>query len=262
SGGVAGCGNDGDADDNNEPDWYGRLAAGFNNGDYRDATFADWLDPTNTGAKTVSGRPLVQDSIPPARPLHFRVATVTPRSVTLRWTAPGDDGRSGTAATYLLRRLKRTPIETKADFERATPVTNVPAPKPAGSPQSVTVSVNPDTSYYFALVALDGAKNASPLSATDRDATPVSTLRVLTPPAPNPARRRSTLEFVVKERQTVRIALYDPLGRRLRVLFDDEVPPFRRQTLRTDVSSLASGVYFIRIRGATTARTVRIAVVR
>jgi len=262
SGGLAGCGGDGDTDDNNEPDWYGRLAAGFNKGDYQDDTFADWLDPANTGAMEIEGQPLVADSIPPVQPPNFRVANVSSNSVTLRWTAPGDDSTSGTATEYLLRRRAESPIRTQADFEGAQPISNVPAPKPAGSSQSVTVSVDPGKSYYFGLVALDKVKNASPLAATDRDATPVSTLRVLTPPAPNPTRRQSTFNFVVEKRQTVRIELYDTLGRRVRVLMNEEVRPFRRQTVTTDVSSLSSGVYFVRIRGASTAQTARMAVTK
>jgi lysyl endopeptidase len=262
SGGLAGCGGDGDTDDNNEPDWYGRLAAGFNQGDYQGDTIADWLDPANTGAMEIEGQALVPDSIPPAQPPNFRVTNVSSNSVTLRWTAPGDDSTSGTASEYLLRRRAEAPIRTRADFERAQPVSNVPAPKPAGSSQSVTVSLDPGKSYYFGLVALDKVKNASPLATTDRDATPVSTLRVLTPPAPNPTRHQSTFNFVVEKRQRVRIELYDTLGRRVRVLMNEEVQPFRRQTLTTDVSSLSSGVYFVRIRGASTVQTARIAVTK
>lgn len=262
SGGCAGCGGDGDTDDNNAPDWYGRLAAGFDKGDYQDDTFADWLDPVNTGAMEIEGQALVLDSIPPVQPSNFRVTNVSSNSVTLRWNAPGDDSTSGTADEYDLRRRVDAPIRTRADFERAKSISNVPAPKPAGESQSVTVSLDQGKTYYFGLVALDKVKNASPLATTDRDATPVSTLRVITPPAPNPTRHQSTFNFVVQKRQRVRIELYDTLGRRVRVLMNEEVRPFRRQTLTTDVSSLSSGVYFVRIRGASTARTARIAVTK
>jgi len=262
SGGFAGCGRADGAEDNNEPDWYGRLAPGFESGDFEDRTLADVLDPTNSGAEAISGQPLVNDSIPPARPSNFRVDTVTPDSVTLRWTAPGDDDRTGTASEYRLRRQSQRPIDSRSDFEGATEMPNVPAPAPAGTPQSATVPVNQDTSYYFALVAVDKVNNASPRAATDRDATPVSSLRVLTPPSPNPTRRAATLEFVVEEEQTVRADLYDILGRRVRVLFDETIPSFRRQTVTANVSSLSSGIYFLRIRGASDARTERLVIAR
>jgi len=92
--------------------------------------------------------------------------------------------------------------------------------------------------------------------------TPVSALRVTTPPSPNPSRERTRLRFVVEREQTVRAALYDALGRRVTVLLDEEVPPFRQQRITTDVSNLASGIYFLRIRGETAARTERVSVVK
>ncbi|MFB6272617.1 MAG: T9SS type A sorting domain-containing protein [Salinibacter sp.] len=257
SGGFAGCGGDGDADDNDQPDWYGRLAAGFNQGDYQNTTFAEWLDPAGTGAMSIQGQPLAA----PARPANFRVASVSSQTVTLRWTAPGSNNMTGTAAKYLLRRAS-APIQSQADFDSARSVSNVPPPQPAGTPQSVTVPVAPNTSYYFGLVAVDQAKNASPVAVTTRDATPVTTLRVLRPPSPNPTRARSTIHFVVQDRQTMQVSLYDPLGRRLRVLFEDEVRPFRRQRVTTNLSSLPSGLYFVRLRGPSTARTERVVVVR
>jgi lysyl endopeptidase len=262
SGGFAGCVNAGGAEDNNEPDWYGRLAPGFETGDYQNRTLADVLDPTNSGAESISGQPLVNDSIPPARPANFRVDSVTPDSVTLRWTAPGDDNMTGTADEYRLRRRSQRPIESRADFNQAKRMPNLPAPKPAGSSQTAIVPVNQDTSYYFAIVAVDKVNNTSPRAATERDATPVSSLRVLTPPSPNPSRRSATFEFVVDERQPVRADLYDTLGRRVRVLFDRTIPSFRRQTLTTNVSSLSSGVYFLRIRGNAQARTERLVVAK
>ncbi len=261
SGGAAGCDGDGDADDNNEPDWYGRIALGFENGDYQDATLADWLDPTDSGTETLDGRNLTSDSIAPARASNFRVETVTPDSVTLQWTAPGDDGMTGTANEYLVRYQVGSPIDS-ASFANATPVPEVPQPEPAGTEQSVTIAVEEDSSYYFGLVVRDEVKNASPLSATEQDATPVRTLRVTSSPAPNPARGRVSLQFVVEEPQPVRAELYDPLGRRVRVLLDEELPPFRQQTLTTDVSSLSSGMYFVRIRGKFETRTEQIAVVQ
>jgi lysyl endopeptidase len=249
-------------------DWFGRIGPGFENGNYipdgrqRPTTLADWLDPANTGTQNVDGRNLARDTIPPAPVSNFRASTITPDSVTLRWIAPGDDRMTGTADQYLLRYRVNAPIQSRSNFEQATPIPNVPDPEPAGTPQAVTVSVEQDSSYYFALVARDRVKNASPLSVTERDVTPTAGLRVVSPPAPNPARSQSNVAFVVRERQPVRVELYDPLGRRVKVLLDETIPPFRRQRLQANLSSLSSGVYFLRIRGRNEARTEQIAVVK
>jgi len=73
------------------------------------------------------------------------------RSVSLSFTAPGDDGRCGTAARYDIRVSDR-PI-TDASFGSATPVTAA-APKPGGSKETLTVSV-PASARYLAVRAVD-----------------------------------------------------------------------------------------------------------
>jgi len=268
SGGCAGCDGDGDADDNNAPDWYGRVAPGFENGDYtppgesEPTTLADVLDPENTGVQTLDGRDLGRDTIPPAPVPDFEVVNVTPDSVTLRWDATGDDGTEGKAARYEVRVRTNDPITSLSDFNSAEPVDDVPPPKTAGTRQSVTVAVTPDTSYYFAIRAFDDANLASPIVSTERDVTPVRTLRITRPPSPNPTRTRTTTQFVVEEEQRVSVALYDALGRRVTLLFRDTVRPFRRQSIGADVSDLSSGIYFLRVRGETSAQTERISVVK
>ncbi len=272
SGGCAGCGGgggDGNTEDNNRPDWYGRIAPGFENGDYTppDAqtptTLAEVLDPIDEGTQELDGRFLKLDSIPPAPVSNFEASEVSPDTVTLQWEAPGDDKlENGPAERYELRYQTSTPIQSWSDFQSARSVSNAPHPQSPGSSQSVSIPVNPDTSYYFALVAYDEQSNASSLVATDRDITPVSALRVTTPPSPNPTRERATVRFVVEEEQTVEASLYDALGRRVQILHRGEVRPFRKQTLQTNVSSLSNGIYFLRIRGETAARTEQIAVVK
>ena len=63
---------------------------------------------------------------------------MTSSSVTLTWTAPGDDGSTGTATSYEIRYAK-SPI-TAASWVLATPVTGVPTPQAAGTAQSVVVT--------------------------------------------------------------------------------------------------------------------------
>lgn len=259
SGGESGC---------EIRDWYGRLHNAWDGGGTPDTQLRSWLDPTDTEAEAMEGRALADDTISPA-PVNLSVTDVTSTSVRLQWTAPGDNGMEGTAKKYLLRyrtsapqRPIDAPIETQADFETATRVSSVPPPAPAGTVQSTTVDVSEDSSYYFALVAVDEVLNASPLAPVGRDVTPVNDLQV-TAPAPNPARNQTRLRVVTEERRRVEVRLYDALGRQVSVLFDNEIDPYRQTTVPIDVSSLASGMYFARIRvsdGRT--QTRKISVVR
>ncbi|MGH7450912.1 MAG: S8 family serine peptidase, partial [bacterium] len=103
------------------------------------------------------------DSIAPAAVTDL--ATVDPKSnfITLAWTASGDDGDSGKAATYDIR-YSTSPINS-ANFAAATKVSGAPAPKPAGDPESFAVSrLNFNTTYYFALKVIDEQGNASEVS--------------------------------------------------------------------------------------------------
>lgn len=87
----------------------------------------------------------------------------TATAVTLNWTAPGDDGATGTAASYDIR-VSSAPI-TELNFSNATQLPNEPIPQIAGSSESYTaINLTPSTTYYFALKTADEAGNISGLS--------------------------------------------------------------------------------------------------
>ena len=80
--------------------------------------------------------------------------------VHLGWTAPGDDGACGTAATYELR-AAAAPID-RTSFAQATVVVLDP-PAAAGTVESAAVGV-PAGTRFVALRAVDEAGNAGPLA--------------------------------------------------------------------------------------------------
>ncbi|HVE81869.1 MAG TPA: Ig-like domain repeat protein, partial [Myxococcales bacterium] len=103
-----------------------------------------------------------RDSISPAAAV-LSVSGTTGSSVTLDWTAVGDDGATGTAASYQLRYLggAACPI-TQANFATGTSVGGLPAPAAAGAAESFTVpGLNSDTAYCFMLKVTDDAGNSS-----------------------------------------------------------------------------------------------------
>ncbi len=84
-------------------------------------------------------------------------------TVTLSWTAPGDDGLVGTAAAYELR-VSGSSIND-ANWGAATVVGGMPTPLPAGTRQGTVVrGLTPGTTYYFAMKTVDEAGNWSGLS--------------------------------------------------------------------------------------------------
>jgi hypothetical protein len=84
-------------------------------------------------------------------------------SVTVSWTAPGDDGSVGTATQYDMR-VSTQPI-TLANWNQAGPVPGLPAPLVSGSRQTARVrSLSRDTTYYFAIRTADDAGNWSGVS--------------------------------------------------------------------------------------------------
>jgi hypothetical protein len=84
-------------------------------------------------------------------------------SVTLLWTAPGDDADIGTAARYDIR-LATTALSA-VNFGSGTAFGSPPTPSPAGSTDSCTVTyLAPETAYWFALKAADEVPNWSGIS--------------------------------------------------------------------------------------------------
>lgn len=118
------------------------------------------------------------DVTPPAAVADLVAAVTDTFKITLTWIAPGDDGTGGQADRYDLRyRLGGLDASTWAS---ATTVEDAPSPAPAGAPQTFAImGLPPDTTIAFALVTVDDANNASPMSN-------VATARIASPPPPPP----------------------------------------------------------------------------
>ena len=94
------------------------------------------------------------------------VSGTEPGSVLLSWTAPGDDGNTGTATSYEVRQAASAIVD-ETSWSAATSATgNVPAPpKAAGGLETMTVTgLKPGTMYYFAVRASDEIPNRGGVS--------------------------------------------------------------------------------------------------
>lgn len=116
-------------------------------------------------SNVATGTTQAGDTTPPAAITDLRVLAIGSNSVTLGWTAPGDDAATGRAATYDLR-ISPAPITT-SNFSTAGYIVNEPAPLTAGSAQSFTVTgLGVGYTYYFAMKTADEFPNWSGVSNT------------------------------------------------------------------------------------------------
>ncbi|MFH1701776.1 MAG: fibronectin type III domain-containing protein [Candidatus Zixiibacteriota bacterium] len=119
------------------------------------------------------------ESAAPSAVANLTVQSVTGTTALLTWTAPGDDGNSGTATQYDIR--YSLSVITDVNWDAATQVTGEPLPQVSGSSESYTVTgLNSDTQYYFAIKTADEVPNWSGLSnvatGTTIDITPPASI--------------------------------------------------------------------------------------
>ncbi|MFA5714578.1 MAG: fibronectin type III domain-containing protein, partial [Candidatus Paceibacterota bacterium] len=114
------------------------------------------------------------DATAPSQVANLSVSGPTQSSVILSWTAPGDDGSTGTATSYDIR--YSAAAITSSNFASATQVTGEPTPLSSGTSQSFTITgLTANTTYYFAIKATDNANNVSTLSNVASGKTSIAT---------------------------------------------------------------------------------------
>lgn len=83
----------------------------------------------------------------------------------------------------------------------------------------------------------------------------------LTPPTPNPFQETASMRLTVREKQRVRASVYNTLGQRVATILDETLSANRPIDLRLTDDNLASGVYFVRIRGTSFKATQKVVLV-
>jgi len=124
---------------------------------------ADEADNWSPLSNVVTVMLAAPDTTAPASVDDLSAGDAEPTRFTLSWTASGDDGLSGRAFSYDLRRSLT--MITEVTWEEATLVPGAPAPGEPGSSESFVVSeLTPGTPYFVGLKVLDERGNASGLS--------------------------------------------------------------------------------------------------
>lgn len=107
-----------------------------------------------------------QDTTAPAAITNMTVNSVTTNTITLTWTASGDDDNQGTASSYDIRYLTEGPLNN-LNWDEAIAVTDVRTPNSSGQQETVVVEgLETGTTYYFAIRVADEAGNWSAISSS------------------------------------------------------------------------------------------------
>jgi hypothetical protein len=146
--------------------------------------------PNWSGFSNIAVRSTTSDITAPAAVADLSITGTTGNSLSLRWTAPGDDGNTGTASSYDIR-YSTSPITT-SNWTSATQATGEPAPAAAGTAQTFTVGgLLGSQTYYVAIRATDDRGNVAALSnvvnGTTTDTIPPAPVRDLSYDSGDPA---------------------------------------------------------------------------
>src|SRR3989339_581600 len=105
------------------------------------------------------------DTTAPAKVNNLAAGNATTTSITLTWTATGDDGTTGTATVYDIRYSNVPIVDLDHWLSTSLQASGEPTPKAAGSVETFTVNgLSENTMYYFAIRVGDDVSNWSVLS--------------------------------------------------------------------------------------------------
>ena len=158
----------------------------------------------NTTFTITNNITLPEDETPPAAVQDLTVIGTNDSSVTLSWTAPGDDGDAGRAARYHIRYSASGGI-TEEMWDEATSYQQNLVPLEAGEiEQLVVAGLQRNTSYWFAIRAEDDAGNlaggsGSPEGRTNLSSPLVLALRPVITELEESASRKFTLSINIQE---------------------------------------------------------------
>jgi len=204
-------------------------------------------------------------------------AQITMTSVTLHFTAPGDDGYIGQAAEYDIR-YSLEPID-ESNWDQAMQAADEPMPAPCGCIDSFCVDgLSPNTTYYFAIKAADEVPNWSPISNVYQATTLSMSLDVddeddiipdkynLAQNYPNPFNPSTQIDYSVPVQSRVKLAVYNTLGQLINVLVDGNQSAGNHSVTwnGTDLhgAHVASGIYFYRIEAGAFTNTRKMVMIQ
>jgi len=214
------------------------------------------------------------DTIPPATVSDLR-QDMGKFTMVVHWTAPGDDGTSGTAAQYDVR--YSTSALNSSNFSTTGTAITTGTPDAPGTTECADVSgLSSCTTYYVAIETKDAAGNWSAISNLPNAKTSCSTNKLVScedgdraqpvaedeapsvlqlgNPYPNPASRDAVVRFGIPSSASgaaFELAVFDVLGRRVQVLASGRAAPgwsTAQWRVSQPLGALGgAGLYFLRL---------------
>jgi hypothetical protein len=202
-------------------------------------------------------------------------------SVSLNWTATGDNGTSGRAARYDLR-YSANPLtgqDTLTWWNRAAVVNmTTKIPSPSGAKDSVRLSgLVVGIKYYALLRAADAAGNWSGYSnlatidltkgvtSVEFEETRGASALTVGAPYPSPTRTGAQVLFTLARSGPLEADVFDARGRRVRSLHEGTMnagPQMLRWDGRGEGGAQSpAGIYWIRVAAADIKKSVKVVVV-
>ena len=217
---------------------FNALSSSFDDGGTPDDLSDDAI--IATGATAFSEFVFGSDTAPLPVEIASFDATRDGSAVTLSWQTASETNNAGF-------RLERT-AQGEDGWTDVAPLIDGSGTTTQAQTYRHRVEDLPPNTYRFRLksVSTDGTTAVGPtttVEVTMTDAYAVSTVR------PNPTSGHGRLEVQVREKQDVRVVLFNVLGQEVRTLHDAPLPANTPRTVAVDGSSLASGVYFVRVQG-------------
>lgn len=208
------------------------------------------VDASNAERKVIKRSVNVPDAVAPAPPTELQaVSNDTTEGVVLQWVRPADDDLAGYRVFY----------GTSSGTYDGTEADQGPSPVEISTfTEYQLTGLQSDTTYYFALKAVDNSKNASEFSSevsAEGVGTPIPDEKaegdlpekiVLESNRPNPFNPTTTIEFAVPKATQVNISVYNMLGKQITTLIDQKVSAGRHQ-VTLNAGDWSSGVYLYRL---------------
>ncbi len=198
----------------------------------------------------------ITDITSPAAVTDLEVINVETASLHLTWTAPGDDGNSGTAVEYDIRYLS-LPI-TEENWDVAILVSGEPSPGQANTSETMLIpNIDFAATYYFAMKTADEAGNWSNLSnvvSSKAESVVVYPNPYLKDLGSNPIIMFSNLP----RKATIRIYTMD--GKLVTVLKPQAVAAGGSRAW--DISEISSGVYLFAVVSEEKKQTGKISIIK